>query len=257
MIKRAIVVAFALLVSGRAAADSRDPLIYYGAQSGHKTLDEGEGERGGNPFAAALIGLLGEPDLRLGGLPDELAAKTRVRSRGLQNADVAATPANLLDWPVNGNGDGDRIALVIVVADYSHSDSAPSLPGAASDARRVAAALTEAGWRVLTVLDADRSGFERALSDFAKRSEAADASLIYTTGHGVEIDGQVRVIMGDFPVAAGVSALEAHSVRLSKIAAAGAARRVNLIFYAGCRDNPFAAPPTPTPPSPAPPASAP
>jgi hypothetical protein len=243
---RHLISACAVLVALAAcgAADSGlgaapDALVYYGSQSGRPTLDQGEG--GGNPFASALIAALAEPDLPLARLGDALRQGTLDRSGGYQDADVAAAPSDLALWPVSAaDPSGLRLALVIVVSDYSASDRAPSLPGAARDAQRVADALRGAGWRPRVVLDPDREEFLQTLADFSEDSRAAQAALVYTTGHGVETGGMVHLAMGDFPVAEGEAALAEHALTLAEIAAAPAASMVNLVFYAGCRDNPLA-----------------
>ena len=80
----------------------------------------------------------------------------------------------------------------------------------------------------------------KKLSEFADASANYEVSAIYTTGHGVESNGTVYLIPGDFPVQQGNSALPGHALPLSEIAQASRAKKVNLIFYGGCRDDPLA-----------------
>ena len=47
------------------------------------------------------------------------------------------------------------------------------------------------------------------------------------------------LIAEDFPLDLGIKALETHSYSLSDIASAANAKQMNLVFYAGCRNQPF------------------
>jgi uncharacterized caspase-like protein len=230
----------ALLVVGAApinASEPQKPLIFLASQSGKQTLDAGEG--GGNPFASALIELLARPGMKLGDLPHSLSELTSQKSQGVQQADVPlrAEPAT---WRIQPVGVGEtRVALVLVISDYAASDSAQSLPGARLDAHRVSEALRQAGFETQTVVDPKSAQLRAALDGFAIRSGAADVALLYTTGHGVEVKGNIHLLLGDYPVAQGSGALATHSVRLAEIAASAKGRRASLVFYGGCRDNPF------------------
>jgi uncharacterized caspase-like protein len=128
----------------------------------------------------------------------------------------------------------------MVVSDYSGMGQA-SLPGAKLDGETVAAALKSAGFDDISMLrDLDLPGMKRALAAFKDRSARHDTALIYTTGHGVEVAGTVFLLPGDYPIQERTSALATRALPLPDIAAAAHARHVNLIFYAGCRDNPWA-----------------
>lgn len=213
-------------------------LVFHASQAGKPALDEGEG--GGNPFASALIELLARPKLTLPDFASQLSPLTAQKSRGLQIADVPAG-ADRPVWTLQPKPAGQsRAALVIVYSDYALSGGASSLPGAKHDAARVAAAFSSAGFATVTVVDPDHSGFDVALQQFSQRSANADIAAIYTTGHGVEVDGTVYLLPGNYPVEQGEGALQSHGVRLSRLADAVRAKGVNLVFYGGCRDNPFA-----------------
>lgn len=214
-----------------------DTLVFHAVSSGQRALDKGNG--GGNPFASALIETLGSGDVRLGELSQTLKALTAAFSNNKMIADVPRKPAPS-DWQVVPARAGEvRKALVLVTSDYSHSGGAPSLPGAAHDAERIAAALRTAGFETELALDLDRAGMREKLTSFGEESRAADAAVIYTTGHGVEVGGTVYVIPGDYPIAEKNAALASHAIPLADIAASLHAKTVSLTFYGGCRDNPF------------------
>jgi len=229
----------ALSFTGMACAQSNTapPLMFYAASSGKTTLDQGEG--GGNPFASALIDLLGRPGLTLAEFATQLTALTSAKSRGRQTPQVPEA-AVAGPWIASPKPETERrFALVFVFSDYQASGGAPSLPGAARDAQRIATALRAAGFDTEIALDPGRQNVRQLLEAFSKRSAQADIGLFYTTGHGLEVDGTVYVLPGDFPVAKGNTALASHALRLSDVAAAAKARGANFVFYGGCRDNPF------------------
>lgn len=214
-----------------------ETLVFHAASSGGQTLDQGEG--GGNPFASSLIEILNAPSIRLAELPATLQRLTGQKSGGFQKPDVPSAMSQH-DWQLVPAAPGERrIALVMVVSDYTASGGATSLTGAKLDAERVAAALRRAGFETEMALDLALPEMRAKLSQFAARSRAHDAALVYTTGHGVEVNGTIYLLPGDYPVAARNTALETRALALPEIARSPSAGKVNLVLYAGCRDNPL------------------
>jgi hypothetical protein len=213
---------------------ARPPMLFHATTSNGFALDRDE--KGGNPFASALIDVLSRPRSELSELGGELVRLTSKFSRARQKADVAAIDTDL-GWPfVPRSGGESRLALVMVVSDYSSSPSINSLKGAAFDAERVAVALGRAGFVTQKLLDLGREAMLAKLADFAEASEHFDCAAIYTTGHGVEFGKQVFLLPGDIQSEGyGRPDYERRAVRLSAIAKAARARRVNLVFFGGCR----------------------
>ena len=231
----AFLIAVFAMTAGMAHAET---LRFHASAAGQQTLDQGEG--GGNPFASALLDILGRPKLNLSDLPGEVARLTIEKSRGFQAADVAKINSNQ-DWLLIPPASGERrMALVLVVSDYGATRGAQSLPGARNDAERIASALIKAGFETEIALDLSLAAMQAMLAAFADRSEQHDAALIYTTGHGVEVAGEIYLIPGDYPIQMGNSSLTERALPLRAISTAMRAKRVNLLFYGGCRDNPFA-----------------
>ena len=237
---RGILAACGLLLAGclwsAAIGQARaETLLFHASSSGKQTLDQGEG--GGNPFASSLIDVLAQPHAALGDLPATLHRLTVQKSGGFQTPDVPAGAARA-DWSLVPATSGERrIALVLVVSDY-RSGGAPSLPGAKTDAQRIATALQRARFETEVALDLDLMSMRQKLADFAARSARYDAAAIYVTGHGVEVARTVYLLPGSYPVALKDAALN-DAIRLADIAGSVHARHVNLVFYGGCRDNPF------------------
>ncbi len=226
-----------LAVPADVTAAPREPMVFHGASSGSQTLDQGEG--GGNPFASAVIDLLAKPTVALTDLPDAVRQLTYQKSRGFQVADVP-TIDGADAWQLKPKAaDERRIALVLIVSDYSRSGGAPSLPGALHDGERIAAALRNAGFETRLEPDLDAAGMRRSLERFSAETRNADAAVVYTTGHGVEVGGTIYLIPGNYPIAEKNAALATRAVPLREVGQSLRARHVNLLFYGGCRDNPF------------------
>ena len=214
---------------------SAQPVVFHASQSGQQTLDQGSG--GGNPFASALIDALQTPNLTLADLASTIRRLTVVKSNAFQSADTPE-PATLGPGLMAPAGAAERrAALVLVVSTYS--GGAQSLPGAKVDAARTAQAFRQVGFDTETAIDLDLRAIRKKLAEFATRTEHHGASIIYTTGHGVEVDGKTYLIPGAYPINEGNRALATHAIQLSEIGQSLRAKRMNLLFYGGCRDNPL------------------
>lgn len=214
-----------------------EPTYIYASQPGKVTFDQGDS--GGNPFASALVETLRSETLRFDDLVNQLIASTVTKSEGRQRPDVRGH-ARPKTWRVLPKAPRERrVALVVVFTDYSASGGAKSLPGAARDLSRVSDAFEKAGFAVQRARDPDRAQLQDILRRFADRSAASDVAAVYTTGHGAEVEGAVYLLPGDYPVSQGDTALGQRAIRLTELGAASRAKHANLIFYGGCRNNPF------------------
>lgn len=217
-----------------AGPTSAQSLVFYASSAGKPTYDSVDS--GGNPFASALIELLGRSSVELAVVPSELKALTFAKSGSMQTPEVPIVQSER--WMLVPRTDGEkRLALVLIVSRYT--GGAQSLPGAATDAHRVADALRRTGFDTEVVLDHDLDAMRLKLLDFSRKSAAYDAAAIYTTGHGVQANGQIFLIPGSYPIKQRNAGLSALALPLREIAAAPRARAINLVFYGGCRDDPF------------------
>ncbi len=208
-------------------------MIYAGAPG---RLTQDRDAEGGNPFASALIEVLKVGPSTLADFIARLAAANARHSGGWQQLQF---PKRLPDWRLDAPAPGKHQALVLINADYSKSSAGVySLPGAAFDAVRIPAALRAAGFETRLVLDANADAARKAMAEFSRLTESAEASLIYVGGHGVQHKRVVYWIAGDYPEQ-NANWLPTHAIALDEIGAAGRAHGVNLVFYASCRDDPF------------------
>lgn len=237
MNRRAFISALAASTAAPALAQTvpaaAAPLFYYAGQAGRLTSDRDR--LGGNPFASALCEVLPDLPLSLETFGSRMALANSLHSRGWQNIQM---PRKLPDPKLKlGAGAQRRVALVLINADYSASD-AYSLPGARFDAKRVPSALQAAGFETTLALDAGADGAREAMAAFASQSAAADVSLVYVGGHGLQRKRTVYWMMGDYPER-DPKWLATHAIALDEIGGSGHARAANLVLYASCRDDPF------------------
>ncbi|MHA7819260.1 MAG: caspase family protein [Erythrobacter sp.] len=221
------VVAMACL-AGFAAPAAADTATIYATQSGLPAYDADP--YGGNPFASALIAALGRSE---GETVDTLFAETIANSGGLQFPDLAQAGESLRVSPAPGEA---ASAMVIVFADYGDEKGLVSLPGAAFDAIRVGRALANAGYEVRTLVAADAATYRDAVSRFARDADEADRALLYTTGHGVEVEGKLWLIP---PEAEDEADMLAASIPMAEVGRLFDGPGERLLLYAGCRDNPM------------------
>jgi caspase domain-containing protein len=220
--------------SAQTAPETASPtsLIYYAGQAGRLTQDRDK--FGGNPFASALVEVLKRQPATLSDFTADLSASNARHSGGWQQLQF---PKKLPYWKW-GAAEEKRVALVLINADYSKTPGVYSLPGAAFDAKRIPAALREAGFEVTLVLDKTADQARQAIAEFSALSASADASLIYIGGHGVQHKRAVYWMMGDYPER-DAKWLPTHAISVDEIGRAGKATGLNLVLYASCRDDPF------------------
>jgi uncharacterized caspase-like protein len=137
---------------------------------------------------------------------------------------VAATPS------------GPRVALVIGNGKYR---AMAELPNPANDARDIADALRELGFRVIEGYDLDSAGMRAKIAEFGAAMPGAGTTLFFYAGHGIQVGGQNYLVPTDAKFER-PSALDVEAVRVSTILSdMEAEKRVNLVFLDACRDNPL------------------
>lgn len=212
------------------------PALVFATRSGGTTIDRDA--FGGNPFATALIQLTGEPSIPFRRFPGRLRALTVQGSQRHQVPQWTRWPEGF-HWSFRlepGSRHERRCALVLIVSDYAGSGVAP-LAGAAHDERRISAMLGANGFSVVQGVAPERASLIEALASFGRFAASHDVAVIYSTGHGIESNGRVYLLPGDYPLKDGCSAarLRANAVPVARITAACRASKLNLVFFAGCR----------------------
>lgn len=144
-----------------------------------------------------------------------------------------------LGWANHASAE-DRLALIFGNSAYG---SVAPLDNPVHDARLMADALTQVGFKVTLLSDASQIEMKRAIAQFGRelRQAGSDATaLFYYAGHGVQSFGNNYLLPVDVALADAADldlvAVEAQSVLRQM---ASARNRTNIVILDACRNNPF------------------
>ena len=208
------------------------PITYlYASQSGEATLDKGEG--GGNPFATAFIEVLSYEGLSFNEFKMRMVAVTLKKSKNFQKPEIISNYFINRQF-LSSTNMKKRVALIFVYSNYS-SVWINSLEGAKNDLDRVSKKLLEVGFEIKTIIDPNKQELNRVLKEFAKESVNADVAIIYTTGHGFEIDGETYLLPNNYLYPLRKKELRQYSIPIKEIGKNMLSSKLNLLFYGGCR----------------------
>lgn len=135
-----------------------------------------------------------------------------------------------------------RVALLLANQDYQ--DRSLDLTGPINDARLIESSLLSAGFKVTVKTNLNFTQMNREVSSFLAGVDGDTVSLVYYSGHGVELDGTNYLIPTDFKMTPTLTAAEAEaqSVDIATLytrMSAEAAGSLNITILDACRNNPF------------------
>lgn len=135
-----------------------------------------------------------------------------------------------------------RVALLIANQDYRDKDL--DLTGPINDAKLIEASLLKAGFKVTVKTNLNLVQMNRELSGFLADVDSNTVSLVYYSGHGVEIGGANYLIPTDFEMSSTLSGAQAaaQSVDIAAFYSrmnAEAQGSLNITILDACRNNPF------------------
>lgn len=127
---------------------------------------------------------------------------------------------------------GKRVALVIGNNHYTHIDP---LNNPINDATDIANSLKELGFDVILKTDANKLDMATAIKAFEQRTKGANVTMLYYSGHGLQVDGENILVPIDYKGAKeeGISANFAQKVMQD------ATRGTKILVLDACRNNPF------------------
>jgi uncharacterized caspase-like protein len=133
-------------------------------------------------------------------------------------------------------GGEKRIALVIGNSAYKSSP----LRNPVNDARAIARALADTGFKVLVIEDATQTTMRRAIRAFGDQLAIGGVGVFYYAGHGMQVRGRNYLI----PVNADIERedeVEDQAVDANVVLAKmdSAKNSLNLMILDACRNNPF------------------
>ena len=128
------------------------------------------------------------------------------------------------------------MALVIGNGQYRHS---VPLANPVNDARDIAGALRDLGFKVIEGHDLDSTAMRTKITEFGAAIPGAATTLFFYAGHGVQVAGNNYLIPVDAKLER-PSALDVEAVNINTILAdMETEKRINLVFLDACRDNPL------------------
>jgi hypothetical protein len=128
--------------------------------------------------------------------------------------------------------------LALVIGNNAYTDGVLKNP--INDARTMAATLTDLGFEVNKLENADRGAMQRAVLEFGRKLNEETVGLFYFAGHGMQVRGANYLI----PVKASIQSedeVEVEGVDVAYVLArmATAKNQFNIVILDACRNNPF------------------
>jgi uncharacterized caspase-like protein len=137
------------------------------------------------------------------------------------------------------HAEGKALKGVALIVGQSQYENLPALANPAGDAKAVERLLSDLGFEVDLVTDADLKKLQRSLDRFVEDAAGADVALLYYAGHGIEAAGENFLV----PVDADLSALGDAEARLVPVTQfvkrLQATVPVTIALLDACRSDPF------------------
>jgi uncharacterized caspase-like protein len=130
-----------------------------------------------------------------------------------------------------------RNAHALVIGNGAYPGSG-RLDNPVNDANAISQKLSSMGFTVTTVTDANRQRLVQSMAQFRRTAAAADISLLFYAGHGVQIFGTNYILPTDVdqtdPAQATIQGVSLNSVVENFLPG-----KTKLVFLDACRDNPL------------------
>ncbi len=128
--------------------------------------------------------------------------------------------------------------LALVIGNNAYTDGVLRNP--INDARAMTATLTDLGFEVQKLENADRGTMQRAVLEFGRKLNENTVGLFYFAGHGMQVRGSNYLI----PVKASIQSedeIEVEGMDVAYVLArmATAKNQFNIVILDACRNNPF------------------
>ena len=128
-----------------------------------------------------------------------------------------------------------RVALVVGNGAYK---AVPGLPNPPNDAQDVSQALTSLGFQVTLLVDADRAKFQKEVEAFGQKAKAADVSMFYYGGHGLQVASRNYLLPVDAELHK-VEDIDKETIHLDSVLdAQTGGSGIHLVFLDACRNDP-------------------
>lgn len=134
-------------------------------------------------------------------------------------------------------GQTKKLALIIGNADYENGSP---LDNPVNDAVLMSKTLTDLGFEVKVLTNADKKSMEAAAIEFTTKIPSYNVSLFYYAGHGVQLGGENYLLPVDAKLDSKASTkYEGFSINDINGAFASNSKNLNVMILDACRNNPF------------------
>ncbi len=130
-----------------------------------------------------------------------------------------------------------RTAHALVIGNAAYPGSA-RLDNPVNDANAISLKLRSMGFTVTTVTDANRQRLVQAMTQFRRSAASADLSLLFYSGHGVQIFGTNYILPTDVDQTDTAQAT-IQGVPLNGVIENFMPGKTKIVFLDACRDNPL------------------
>jgi hypothetical protein len=169
-------------------------------------------------------------------LATEIEAERRKRQS--LEAQLAAIQPPAMPPVTPTTGDADiRNAHALVIGNAAYPGSA-RLDNPINDATAISQKLRSMGFTVTTVTNANRQRLVQAMAQFRRSAASADMSLLFYSGHGVQIFGTNYILPIDLDQTDTAQAT-IQGVRLNEVIENFMPGKTKIVFLDACRDNPL------------------
>jgi hypothetical protein len=154
-----------------------------------------------------------------------------------KNPAITIQPSNFSNSSSKAEIKSYKNAHALVIGNGSYPGAA-RLDNPVNDANSISQKLRSMGFTVTTVTDANRQRLVQAMAQFRRSAAAADISLLFYAGHGVQIFGTNYMLPTDVdqtdPAQATIQGVSLNSVVENFLPG-----KTKLVFLDACRDNPL------------------
>jgi hypothetical protein len=169
---------------------------------------------------------------------DSLAADLEASRKNAKDLEERLAAAQALtNNPPNPAAGSVRNAHALVIGNAAYPGSG-RLDNPVNDANAISQKLRSMGFTVTMVTDANRQRLVQAMAQFGRSAASADLSLLFYSGHGVQIFGTNYILPTDVDQTDTAQAT-IQGVRLNEVIGNFMPGKTKIVFLDACRDNPL------------------
>ena len=128
-------------------------------------------------------------------------------------------------------------AYALVIGNSSYPGSA-RLTNPTNDSRAISKKLSSLGFQVTVIENGDRDTFVKELTQFQKRAANSQVTVLFYSGHGMQLDGVNYLIPVNIDPGQ-PNSLKLQSISMNSIIDSYLPGKTRIVFLDACRDNPL------------------